>query len=137
MQVHAGREHDLVPVTPGFVAANFTQLTVEFGIERRRARRCGRQLGRHRFGEAVAAADPGVAVDHAYGWDCEFGNALDVTSYALEFTARWPVRIILRRPRIIRDLLDLLFQRHLRNQQVGALLRAEACVHPGQIRDHP
>jgi len=135
MQVHTGREHDLVPVTPCFIAQKIAQHAVEFRIERGRARRCRRHSRRHGLGEAVTPADPGATVDHAYGWDCQFGNALDVTPYRLESAARRPIRIIPRGPSVVGDLLDLLFERHLGNQQVGALLRAEVRVHPRQNRN--
>src|SRR4029078_13086018 len=40
MEVHAGCEQDLVPVTSRFVAQHIAELTVELRIERRRACRC-------------------------------------------------------------------------------------------------
>jgi hypothetical protein len=50
-----------------------------------------------------------------------------------EPAVRRTVRIVLGRPRVVRDLLDLLFQRHLQDQQIGALLGCEGRVHPWEI----
>ena len=80
MQVHPGREHHLVSVAPRFIAQDVAQLTVEFWIERGRARWRGGQPGRKGLRDAVTPADTRTTVDHAYGWDRKFGNPLDVTS---------------------------------------------------------
>jgi len=121
-----------MPVEPCFIAKDLAELEAERWVEGGRAGDRRWQCGRFRLVAAVAASHSRAPVDHANGRDPEFRNTLDVSADLRERTTGGPIRSALRWPRVVRNLLNLLFQGHLCDQQVGPLLWRESGVHPWQ-----
>ena len=125
-QVHQRPEQHLVPPEPCLIAQHIAQLRGHVTTERCPYGRGRRHRGGFRLRKARPSAQPGAAIGHADAGDAELGDAQDEARDPFILAARRPVRSILQRSHVVRELLDLLLERHLCNQQVGALLRCEA-----------